>query len=154
MKYLTKIAGVLFAYFCKNTAHFLVFIFTPLYYCLGGEVWREKRDRGLQDVFEVGSKITPPLTWICLTFSIMVFWAKILERYFFFENHVKVANGTLILFGVSILPFVIWWIRNREFIMDVENNIRLGEKRKVLYTLAAISFFLIQIAAPFVVLCF
>ena len=149
----TQCMVVLFAYFCKTTAHFL-FFFTPLYYCLGREEWREKRDRGLKDVVNIGAKITPLLTWMCLTISVIVFWAKILERYFFFENHVKVANGTMILLGVSILPFVIWWIRNKELIMDVDNNLRLGKENRVLYSLSSIVLFLMPLLAPFAVLWF
>ena len=160
MKYYTKIAGVLFAYFCDVTIRFGAFSLTPLFiflhYCFGGKSWQERREQILRnkDNVNVISHITPPLTWMCLTLSIMVFWAKVLERFVFFENHVQVANGTMLLLGVSILPFVIWWIRNRKFIMDVKNNLRLGENNKVLYTLASIYFFSMQITAPFVVLLF
>ena len=154
MKRLAKIAGILFAYFCKTSAYFLVSIFTPIHYCFGGEGWREKRGRGIKDVVKVGAKITPPLTWMCLTISIMVFWAKILERYFFFEDHERVANWTLVLSGVTLLPFVLWWLRNRVSIMDVETNLRLGEKNRILYSLLSLVFFLLQLFIPFVALWF
>lgn len=154
MRHLTKIAGVLFAYFCITSAHFLVFIFTPLFYCFGGEGWREKRDHGLKDVVKVGAKITPPLTWMCLTISIMVFWATILERYFFFEDHERVANWTLLLSGVTLLPFVLWWLRNRGSIMDVKTNLRLGEKNRILYSSLSLVIFFLQLLMPFVALWF
>ena len=156
MKYLTKIAAILFAYFCESTARFLTFIFIPLgallHCCFGGEGWRERRDRSLKGVVEVGAHITPPLTWMCLTISIMVFWGKILERFIFFEDHTKVANATIVLLGITILPFVIWWIRNRDFITDVNNNLRLGEDKRQLYTITSLLFFLLQISMPFIML--
>lgn len=156
MKYLTKIAAILFAYFCESTARFLTFIFIPLgallHCCFGGEGWRARRDRSIKDVVEIEAQITPPLTWMCLTISIMVFWATILEKYFFYDNHVKVANGTMILLGVTILPFVIWWIRNKDYVLDVKNNIRLGEKKRFLFASASIMFFLLQLSSPFLIL--
>lgn len=156
MRPLTKIAGILFAYFCESTARFLTFIFIPfgmfLHHCFGGESWRERRTRSLKDLVEVGAHITPPLTWMCLTISIMIFWATILERFFFFEDHLKVANGSMVLSGVTIMPFVIWWIRNKEFILDVKNNLRIGEKNKMLYATTSIIFFLLQLTMPFVML--
>lgn len=156
MKNLTIISGILFAYFCESSARILVFLFTPLcvfmHYCFGGEGWRERRDRSLRDTMEVGTHITPPLTWICLTISIMVFWAKILERFFFFEDHLKVANGTMILLAITILPFIIWWIRNKKFITDVNSNLRLGKKNRRLLVLASHVFFLLQLSMPFIVL--
>ena len=82
----------------------------------------------------------------------MIFWATILERFFFFEDHLKVANGTMILLGISLLPIVIWWIRNKEFILDVKNNLRIGEKNKMLYSATSIIFFLLQLTMPFVML--
>ena len=158
MKYYTKIAGVLFAYFCDITIRIGAFSCTPLFiflhYCFGRKGWRERRDQILRDkdVVNVIAHITPPLTWMCLTLSIMVFWAKVLERLIFFEDHVKVANGSMVLLGVSILPFVIWWIRNKEFILDVKNNLRIGKKNKILYATTSIIFFLLQLTMPFVML--
>jgi hypothetical protein len=156
MKYLTKIAAILFAYFCDSTTRFFMFVFTPLgmllHWCFGGEDWRVRRNRGINDVVEIGARITPLLTWMCLTITILVFWAKILEKYFFFEDHVKVANGSMILLGVTILPFIIWWIRNKDFILDVKNNILLGKENRILFTLTSFFFFLLQISMPFIVL--
>lgn len=156
MKFLTKIAAILFAYFCDSTTRFFMFVFTPLgmllHWCFGGEDWHVRRNRGINDVVEIGARITPPLTWMCLTITIMVFWAKILEKYFFFEDHEKVANGTMILLGVTILPFIIWWIRNRDFILDIKNNLRLGKENRILFTLSSFFFFLLQISMLFLVL--
>ena len=156
MKYLTKIAAILFAYFCYCATRFFVFAFTPLgmffHWCFGGDGWRARRDRSIKDVVEIGAQITPPLTWMCLTISIMVFWSTILEKYFFYDNHVKVANGTMILLGVTILPFVIWWIRNKDYVLDVKNNLRLGEKKRFLFASASIVFFSLQLSSPFLIL--
>ena len=156
MNPLTKIAGILFAYFCDSITRIMAFIFTPwtifLHYCFGGADWRVRRSWILRDVVKVIANITPPVTWSILTVSIMVFWGKILEENFFFDDHTKVANGTMILLGISLLPIVIWWLRNKEFILDVKNNLRIGEKNKMLYSATSIIFFLLQLTMPFVML--
>lgn len=160
MKILTKQAGILYAYFCESTTRLITFIFTPLgmffHYCLGGDrdSWRERRKRSLKVVLPVIANRTPIMTWVCLSITLIFFWAKILEKYVFFEDHKKVSYGSMMLFAVSILPFVVWWINNRDFIKDVKNNLCLGEKNRILYTLTALLFFILQIVAPFLVLCF
>lgn len=159
-KFLTKNAGILYAYFCYSATQIITFIFTPLgmllHYCFGGDrdSWRERKDRSLKVGFDVTANRTPIMTWMCLTITLIIFWAKILERFVFLEDHKKVAYVSMILLAVTILPFVVWWVNNRDFIKDVKNNLRLGENNRILYTSISILFFILQLAAPFIVLCF
>ena len=160
MKHLSKIAAILYAYFCDSATRLITFIFASLgmffHYCFGGdwESWRERRKRSLKVVLPVMANRTPIMTWVCLSITLILFWAKILEKYVFFEDHKKVSYGSMMLFAVSILPFVVWWINNRDFIKDVKNNLCIGEKNRILYTLTALLFFILQLFAPFIVLSF
>ena len=92
-KFLTKNAGILYAYFCYSATQIITFIFTPLgmllHYCFGGDgdSWRERKDRSLKVAFDVAANRTPIMTWMCLTITLIIFWAKILERFVFLENH-------------------------------------------------------------------
>ena len=153
MKYLTKIAGILFAYSCEGSARFCYFVFTPLGLCFGGKKWREQKERNIKRIAESGARRTAISAWLCLIITLMVLYAKILERFVYKGDSIKVANGTIVISGITILPFVIWWIRNRDSIMNVQHNLLLGENNKAFYYLTSIIISLFLISAPFIALC-
>lgn len=157
MRSITKTAAILFAYFCDSTNRVIAFLLTPLAMlisCFGKMDWRTRKNNAIKESLKVGVHITPLLTWCLLTLSIMAFWGGILEKRIFFDDHTKVANGSIILLVITILPIVVWWIRNKDFISDVENNLHLGENHKTFWVVASLLFFLLQLAMPFVMLWF
>ena len=146
----------MFAYFCDSITQIEAFILAPLamfiHFCFGGADWKTRRDRSHGDVVKVIANITPPLSWICLTICIMLFWGKVFEGYFFFDDHKKVANGMLILSGITILPIIIWWMRNKGIITDVKNNLIIGKKYGTVYRIVSLLIFILHIVMPLAIL--
>ena len=156
MKFITKIAAVLFAYFCNSITYIFSIVLIPwcilIHLCLGGAEWRTRRSYILNNAIAI-AHITPPLTWLCVGLSIMVFWGKILSRYFLIEDNEKIANVSIILSIATILPIVIWWVSNQKSIMDLKINLRVGERHRILWSILSLLFFILQLSMPFIMLC-
>ena len=156
MKKITRTLAMLFAYFCLSSSQMLSVAIIPLYMLISSfdrrMDWRERRKYSISKATKAGANITPPLTWGFLTISISIFWLKILDKYIYFGNRVKVANGSMILLVITLLPFIIWWIRNEDVVRDLDNNLMMGKNHKLLLSVLSQLFYLLQLALPFVML--
>ena len=156
MKKITKIFAIMFAYFWPSSSQILSVAFIPLYMLVSSFDsridWHERRLISFRVTEKVEEDIMPLLTWIYLTVSIMIFWLKILDKYVYIGERTKVANGSTILLVITLLPFVIWWIRNEDIVRDLDSNLRMGENHRLLWSVLSQLFYLLQLAMPFVML--
>lgn len=153
---ITGIIHILFVLFCETASRIFTFIFTPgcmiIHHLFGGDDWRTRRNHFAEKLPLTLSETTPRLLWLFFVLSVLIFWAGILENHVFYGNHVKVANGMLILSSITLAPVVIWWVRNRKTITDIRYTIHMNHNQKKVYSIISVLLFLLQLFMPFLLL--